>query len=82
MKIDSLAQFVEFARSQPGKLNWGATAGALEFIVPSFLKNAGINMVHVPYREFAPALNDLSEGRLQTYFSALACAATSAGRQG
>jgi tripartite-type tricarboxylate transporter receptor subunit TctC len=72
LKIDSLAQFVEFARSQPGKLNWGSTAGALEFIVPSFLKNAGIEMVHVPYREFAPALNDLSEGRLQAYFSAIA----------
>jgi tripartite-type tricarboxylate transporter receptor subunit TctC len=29
-------------------------------------------MVHVPYREFAPAMNDLAEGRLHAYFSALA----------
>jgi tripartite-type tricarboxylate transporter receptor subunit TctC len=72
LKIDSLAQFVDFARSQPGKLNWGATAGALEFVVPSFMKTAGLDMVHMPYREFTPALQDLSEGRLQAYFSALA----------
>jgi tripartite-type tricarboxylate transporter receptor subunit TctC len=72
LKIDSLEQFLAFAHSRPGALNWGATPGALEFIVPSFLKSTGVDMVHVPYREFAPAMNDLAEGRLHAYFSALA----------
>jgi tripartite-type tricarboxylate transporter receptor subunit TctC len=44
----------------------------LEFIVPGFFNSAGLELVHVPYRELAPAMNDLTEGRLHVYFSALA----------
>src|SRR5882762_8305484 len=63
LKIDSLAGFVALARAQPGKLNWGATPGALDCVVPSFLKRAGLDLTHVSYREIAPALQDLAEGR-------------------
>jgi len=72
LKIDSLAAFVAFARSQPGKLNWGATPGALDYVVPSFLKGAGLDLMHVSYREIAPALQDLAEARIHLYVSALA----------
>jgi tripartite-type tricarboxylate transporter receptor subunit TctC len=72
LKIDSLAEFVGFARSQPGKLNWGATPGALDYVVPSFLKHAGLDLTHVSYREIVPALQDLAEGRIHLYVSALA----------
>jgi tripartite-type tricarboxylate transporter receptor subunit TctC len=72
LKIDSLADFIAFARAQPGKLNWGATTGALDYVVPSFLKRAGLDLTHVSYREIAPALQDLAEGRIHLYVSALA----------
>ena len=72
LKIDSLADFVAFARAQPGKLNWGATPGALDYIVPSFLKRAGLDLTRVSYREIAPALQDLAEARIHLYVSALA----------
>ena len=72
LKIDSLAGFVALARAQPGKLNWGATPGALDYVVPSFLKRAGLDLTHVSYREIAPALQDLAEGRIHLYVSALA----------
>jgi tripartite-type tricarboxylate transporter receptor subunit TctC len=64
LKIGSLADFVAFARSQPGKLNWGATPGALHFIVPGFLKGVGLDLTLVSYREIAPALQDLAEARI------------------
>ena len=72
LKVDSLAAFVALARAQPGKLNWGATPGALDYVVPSFLKRAGLDLTHVSYREIAPALQDLAEGRIHLYVSALA----------
>ena len=72
LKIDSLSDFIAFARAQPGKLNWGATTGALDYVVPSFLKRVGLDLTHVSYREIAPALQDLAEGRIHLYVSALA----------
>jgi tripartite-type tricarboxylate transporter receptor subunit TctC len=72
LKIDTLPDFVAFARSQPGKLNWGNTPGALDYIVPDFLKRAGLELTHVSYREIAPALQDLASGRIHLYVSALA----------
>jgi tripartite-type tricarboxylate transporter receptor subunit TctC len=72
LKIDSLAGFIALARARPGKLNWGATPGALDYVVPSFLKRAGLELTHVSYREIAPALQDLAEGRIHLYVSALA----------
>lgn len=72
LEIGSLTDFVKFAAAQPGKLNWGATPGALDYIVPGFLEAAGLRMTHVAYRGIAPALQDLAEGRIQLYVSALA----------
>jgi tripartite-type tricarboxylate transporter receptor subunit TctC len=72
LEIESLADFVKFAAVQPSKLNWGATPGALDYIVPSFLEATGLRMTHVAYRQIAPALQDLAEGRIQLYVSALA----------
>jgi tripartite-type tricarboxylate transporter receptor subunit TctC len=72
LMIESLAGFVAYARSKPGKLNWAATTGALDYIVPGFLKGAGLELTRVSYKEIAPALQDLSEARIHLYVSALA----------
>jgi tripartite-type tricarboxylate transporter receptor subunit TctC len=72
MNVESLADLVKLAKSQPGKLNWGATPGALDYIVPGFLKGAGVEMTHVSYREIGPALQDLAAARIHLYVSALA----------
>ncbi len=70
--VRSLAEFITFARAQPGKLNWGATTGALDYVVPGFFKASGIDLTHVAYRDVAPAMQDLSQARLHLYASALA----------
>jgi tripartite-type tricarboxylate transporter receptor subunit TctC len=62
----SLPELVELARSQPGKLSYGSSgigtpphlAGEL------FKREAGIDVVHVPYKGAAPALADLLAGRI------------------
>jgi len=65
LKADSLADLVRIAKPQPGKLNWAATPGLPYYILLALQKSAGIEMTQVSYRDFAPAFQDLSQGRLQ-----------------
>jgi len=64
LKIDTLADLVQSAKAQPGKLNWAATPGLPYYVLLALQKSAGIDMVQVAYRDFAPAYQDLNQGRL------------------
>jgi tripartite-type tricarboxylate transporter receptor subunit TctC len=64
LKIETLADLVKAAKAQPGKLNWAATPGLPYYVLIALQKNAGIDMVQVAYRDFAPAYQDLNQGRL------------------
>jgi tripartite-type tricarboxylate transporter receptor subunit TctC len=65
LPVQSLADFVALARTQPGKLNWAGTTGAIDFLVAGFLHNAGLSLSKVPYRNQVEAANDLAAGRIQ-----------------
>lgn len=71
LKLDSLADLMKLAKSQPGKLNWVATPGVTYFMTAGFLKTQGLDMVQVPYRDFTQAVNDLAEGRIQMTVTSL-----------
>jgi len=72
LKVASLAELMTFVRSQPGRYHWASITGATDLVFSGFLKSAGLSMVRVPYRESVLALNDLSEGRIEVFLSALA----------
>jgi tripartite-type tricarboxylate transporter receptor subunit TctC len=72
LKVQTLDELFRLVRAQPGKLNWAGVTGALDFLVAGFLNGAGLSMTKVPYRNPVEALNDLAEGRVQMYASALA----------
>ena len=72
LKLNSLSELVSLARAQPGKLNWVATPGVVYFMFAGFVKNAGLEMAQVPYRDFTQAVNDLAEGRIQATVTSLA----------
>jgi tripartite-type tricarboxylate transporter receptor subunit TctC len=57
-----------------GKLNWAGATGTNEFLFASFLKNAGLLMSKVPYRNPVEAINDLATGRIQVNATAFAIA--------
>lgn len=71
LNIDSVAALVQRAKADPGKLNWAATAGLPQFGFAGFAKGAGLDMVQVSYRDFAPALQDLGEGRISVVATGL-----------
>ena len=64
LKVGSLADLIRVALQRPGKLNWAATPGLPYYVVLALEQSAGIEMVPVGYRDFAPALQDLATGRL------------------
>jgi tripartite-type tricarboxylate transporter receptor subunit TctC len=72
LPTSSLSDFVAHARSKQGELNWSGTPGTLDYLVPGFLKRAGVDLQRVPYREVSLAMQDLSQDRLQLYVAALA----------
>jgi tripartite-type tricarboxylate transporter receptor subunit TctC len=70
--VNSLDQLVALARSEPGKLNWAGVTGALDFMFAGWLKQEGLDISKVAYKNPVDAANDLAEGRVQVYESALA----------
>lgn len=62
--IDDFKAFVAYAKANPGKLTYGsAGTGGITHLATELLKReAGIDLLHVPYRGAAPATNDLIAG--------------------
>lgn len=67
----SVADLVKLAKAEPGKLNYGSSGNgtAAHLAAELFRLKAGVDIVHVAYRGAAPALTDLSSGRLQLMFA-------------
>jgi len=63
-------ELVALARAQPGKLNFASSGpGSMPHLAGELLKlTAKIDIVHVPYRGAAPAVNDLLGHQVQMVF--------------
>jgi tripartite-type tricarboxylate transporter receptor subunit TctC len=69
--VGSLAELIDYAKKNPGKLNY-ATSGngsAPHLAAVLFRRVAGIDMVHVPYKGGAPAVQSLLSGDTQLSFA-------------
>jgi tripartite-type tricarboxylate transporter receptor subunit TctC len=66
----NMSELVALAKAQPGKLNFASTGpGSLPHLAGELLKlTAGIDIMHVPYRGAAPAINDLLGQQVQMTF--------------
>jgi tripartite-type tricarboxylate transporter receptor subunit TctC len=67
---NNMAELVALAKAKPGKLNFASTGpGSLPHLAGELLKlSAKIDIVHVPYRGAAPALNDILGQQVQMVF--------------
>jgi tripartite-type tricarboxylate transporter receptor subunit TctC len=65
-----MRELIALAKAQPGKLNFASTgAGSLTQLAGELFKlKAKIDIVHVPYRGAAPAVNDLLSQQVQMAF--------------
>src|SRR5689334_22997970 len=63
---NTLAEFISYVKSNPGQLTFGSAGpGSLSHLASAvFLKNAGLDMIHVPYKGLGPAFTDLLAGHI------------------
>ena len=63
---NTLAEFIAWARRNPGKVSYASGgSGAITHLAGEMLKSqAGIDMLHVPYKGSAPAVTDLIGGQV------------------
>ncbi len=70
MPIQSVQEFIDYARKNPGKVSYGSTGiGSSNHLSMELFKSmAGIDIVHVPYKGSAPMVNDLLGDHIDTAF--------------
>ncbi|MFO1267224.1 MAG: tripartite tricarboxylate transporter substrate binding protein [Rubrivivax sp.] len=76
LPVHDLEGFVEYLKKNPGQASYGsAGVGSLtQLVMELFKQQAGVFMLHVPYRGIAPAFTDLLGGQTQAMFPGLAAA--------
>jgi tripartite-type tricarboxylate transporter receptor subunit TctC len=61
----TVQELIAYAKANPGKLNFGAPAGATPLLVGELFKmKAGINFTTIPYRGAATTMNDMLTGQI------------------
>jgi len=70
----TLAQFIERAKADPGKLTYGTPGhGAIPHLSAElFVRKANIKLTNVPYRGAAPGIQDLLPGRIDSFWNNVA----------
>ena len=67
LPVASTKELIAYAKSSPGKLNYGSAGagGGNHLAMELFNTLAGTHIVHVPYKGSAPGITDLISGQLQ-----------------
>ena len=70
----TVAEFLDFARKNPGKLSFASAGGGTgsHLAGEALNEQAKVNLMHVPYKGGAPALTDLMGGQVSAYFGNVA----------
>ena len=69
MPAKTVAEFIDYAKANPDKLNLATTGSNLSGAM--FMAMTGVKMLEVSYRGSAPALTELLAGRMQVMFDNL-----------
>ena len=66
----TLQEFVAYAKREPGKLSYASagTGTTPHLAADEFIRRAGLNIVHVPYRGSAPGVMDVISGNIPMIF--------------
>jgi tripartite-type tricarboxylate transporter receptor subunit TctC len=69
----NVGELIRHAKARPGQVSFGSagTGGANHLSGELFKSMAGVDMVHIPYKGAAPALNDLLGGQIPVMFDSV-----------
>jgi tripartite-type tricarboxylate transporter receptor subunit TctC len=67
LPVKSMAELVAYAKANPGKISWGSQGFGVapHLVLELFKLEAGVNIVHVPYRGTAPMLSAVLANEVQ-----------------
>jgi tripartite-type tricarboxylate transporter receptor subunit TctC len=70
LPVKSVEALIALAKARPGELNYGSgSAGSTSHLAAELFKAmAGVNIVRIPYKGAAPALNDVIAGQVHLIF--------------
>lgn len=70
LPVNSVKEFIAYAKERPGKLNYASNGngGTLHLAMEMFSSMAGIRMTHVPYNNLTLGMTHVSSGELQAMF--------------
>lgn len=68
LPANTLTEFVELAKAKPGELNYAGSSPATMLPMELLKSMAGIDVVRIPYKGAAEALNDLIGGHVDAMF--------------
>lgn len=73
LPIKTLPELVAYTKDHPGRVNYGSAGPGSIFHLAAVMleQQAGVSMIHVPYKGAAPALTDLMAGQTQVMFSTI-----------
>jgi tripartite-type tricarboxylate transporter receptor subunit TctC len=75
LSINSMAELIDYARRNPGKLTYGSSGiGSTQHLTGERLRQHGIDIIHVPFKGVAPALTALVAGQIELVVTNLAIA--------
>jgi len=66
LPVENLTDLIAYAKANPGKLSYGSQGRGQHghLTIEALNIRAGLDIVHVPYRGSAPAINDLLAGQI------------------
>ncbi len=70
LPVNNVRELLEYARKNPGKLNYGSTgSGSSNHLTMELLmKMTGVKMAHIPYKGSAPAVTAMIGGEIDVLF--------------
>ena len=73
LNINTVADFIQYAKANPGKLNMASSGNGTSIHLAGelFKSMTGIFMAHIPYRGSGPALLDMVAGNMDVMFDNL-----------
>ena len=72
LKMNTLKEFVDYAKANPGKTNAVIVPGITEFVWDGAMKTLGLDIVKVPYKNLVQGAGEMGTGRIQVSMASLA----------
>jgi tripartite-type tricarboxylate transporter receptor subunit TctC len=69
LRTNTIQEFLQYARANPGKINFATYSGASQLAYAQIVKTANVDMLRVPYKGESPSVADILGGTIHAVFA-------------